>query len=133
MLNYRIFTVLFSLLGVLLLTSCGSRSTWYGQFSPAQYAHLQDSLPEPYLIDVRTSGEYTKGHIHHALLLNYLAPGFRKKVRKLDASRPVMVYCQTAHRSPLAAKKLKKAGFRFIYDLEGGFKNWSISGMPMEK
>lgn len=73
------------------------------------------------LIDVRTGHEYRKAHLPNAVNISYLSGNFYRQVKTLDTAKAVFIYCQTAHRSPLATKKLKKAGFKKIYDLEGGY------------
>jgi rhodanese-related sulfurtransferase len=42
----------------------------------------------------------------------------------LDKNKPVLVYCAAGGRSASAAKDLKKAGFKKVYDLEGGYDAW---------
>jgi rhodanese-related sulfurtransferase len=44
--------------------------------------------------------------------------------KKLDKNKPVLVYCAAGGRSASAAKDLKKAGFKKVYDLEGGYDAW---------
>ncbi|MEM7039694.1 MAG: rhodanese-like domain-containing protein, partial [Bacteroidota bacterium] len=45
----------------------------------------------------------------------------------------VFIYCETAHRSPVAAKKLHRVGIRPVYDLKGGFRKWEKGGFPTAK
>ncbi len=79
------------------------------------------SVEAPYILDVRTGLEYKKEHIEGALSFSFLNTDFDWKIADLDTSRPVFIYCETAHRSPFAAKRLKKAGFQNVYDLKGGY------------
>jgi rhodanese-related sulfurtransferase len=77
-----------------------------------------------YLLDIRTGLEYKSNHIEGARHINFLSFSFGKKIAELDTTKTVFIYCQTAHRSPLVAKKLWKKGFRKIVDLEGGFRKY---------
>ncbi len=78
------------------------------------------------LLDVRTPKEYAEGHIADAKLLNYFEKdAFRKYASKLDKDEPVYLYCRSGNRSQKAAKILVDMGFTEIYDLEGGYMNWS--------
>lgn len=78
------------------------------------------------LLDVRTPKEYAEGHIADAKLLNYFEKdAFRKYAGKLDKDEPVYLYCRSGNRSQKAAKILVDMGFAEIYDLEGGYMNWS--------
>ncbi len=69
------------------------------------------------LIDVRTSDEYTSGHIDGAVNLSLqdiqagAVPAFTAK------DKPVYVYCRSGNRSSQAAAKLKAVGYRNIIDL----------------
>jgi rhodanese-related sulfurtransferase len=102
------------------------------QWPVDQYkAHL-DSLDLVQIIDVRTPMEYKKGHVPGAVNISFLGFGLAQKIKKLDLEKPVFIYCQTAHRSPLAAKKLSQYGFQVINDLENGFKEWQEAGFPIE-
>jgi len=74
------------------------------------------------LIDVRTPHEYRKAHLDNAINISYILGRFNKKIKRLDHSKTIFLYCQTAHRSPLATKKLKRAGFTKIYDLKDGYQ-----------
>jgi rhodanese-related sulfurtransferase len=44
--------------------------------------------------------------------------------KKLDASKPVYLYCRSGNRSGKAAKILVTLGFNEIYDLRGGYTSW---------
>ncbi len=83
------------------------------------------------IIDVRTPMEYNRGHIERATNISYLGFSFSKKAAKLDKNKPTYIYCQTEHRSPLAAKVLLEMGFTEVYDLDDGFKAWQEAGMPI--
>lgn len=78
------------------------------------------------LLDVRTPKEYAEGHITDAKLLNYFEKdAFRKYASKLDKEKPVYLYCRSGNRSQKASKILADMGFTKIYDLKGGYMNWS--------
>ena len=85
-----------------------------------------------YIVDVRTPPEYKAGHIEGAINASFIGFKFKKKMKQLDRSRPVYIYCQTAHRSPYASMTLYKLGFTEVYDLEKGFSKWKKAGKPIE-
>jgi len=72
------------------------------------------------LLDVRTQKEYEQWHFEKATLVNYFAKGFKRKVRKLDHSKTVYVYCHSGIRSGLVVGILKKQGFPVVYNMKGG-------------
>lgn len=76
------------------------------------------------LIDVRTPEEYNAGHISNAVNIDYLDSDFKKKVQKMDKTKPIYVYCQAGGRSGKAAKILVDLGFTKVFDLAGGYGKW---------
>ncbi len=77
------------------------------------------------LIDVRTPEEYVAGSIPNSLNIDFYSDDFEKRMKALDKERPVFVYCKSGGRSGKTAKKLQKGGFKEVYDLKGGYTNWS--------
>ena len=121
--NKSIFLLItFSLL---LLSSCftvrdGNHFS-YQKLAPSAYLNKIQEIQPHYLIDVRTPNEFKKSHLPQAINFSYFANHFDSDVDTLNRDWPVFLYCQTCHRSPLAAKILKKKGFKTIYDLKGGY------------
>lgn len=73
------------------------------------------------LLDVRTPGEFSSGHIEGAKLIPVQELGGRvEEVGPKD--KPVVVYCRSGARSSAAAAMLAKAGYE-VHDL-GGMGNW---------
>lgn len=83
------------------------------------------------LVDIRTPQEYNQGHMEGALNYNYYKPSFMQQMSSLDKSKPVYIYCRSGNRTDSAAKKLKRAGFTKVYDLNGGVNNWMRSGFKL--
>ncbi|RXG23761.1 rhodanese-like domain-containing protein [Leeuwenhoekiella aequorea] len=91
-------------------------------------ATYQDSLVQPNatLIDVRTSEEYESGHLDKAQNIDFLNEElFITEIEKFDKSQPIYIYCRSGNRSGKAATLMQKLGFQTIYDLEGGYLNWT--------
>lgn len=95
-------------------------------------ASLSDMAPKEYvLFDVREPDEFDVSHIKGAIRINYFRFKFKKKLWKLDRSRPYLVHCKSGHRSSGAVKVMKREGFTQIYHLDGGFDAWKASnGQP---
>ncbi len=105
----------------------------YEKLPPPEYAErLQDSS-DYYLIDVRTPGEYRKAHIGNAVNFSYLAFHFGRDVDTLSRDKLVFLYCHTCHRSPFAARIMKRKGFRKVYDLKGGYAKWAKAGQAQSR
>ncbi|HSZ24676.1 MAG TPA: rhodanese-like domain-containing protein [Cytophagaceae bacterium] len=126
-------STLFSIVvfAMLFLSGCfnvkNSRNFIYEKLSSAQYKTMLKDSANYYLIDVRTPKEYRKIHIPGAVNASYLSFRYGKKVDSLNREKLAFVYCQTCHRSPLAARRMKRKGFRKVYDLSGGFQRYEMA------
>ena len=111
-------------MATLMLFSCNKvyQKENVEQLEPTAYLEKLHQSSDYYLLDIRTPMEYRKNHIEDAQNINFLGFSFGKKINKLDKDKTVFIYCETAHRSPMVAKKLQKKGFRHIVDLAGGHK-----------
>ena len=84
-------------------------------------------------LDVRTSTEYSGGHLQNAENIDFLAKDFQEKISHLDRNKAFLLYCRTGRRSEAAARMLRKAGFNKVFDLKGGIRAWEEAGFPLEK
>lgn len=85
------------------------------------------------LLDVRRPEEFEAGKIEGAQNINVLEPEtFNTQIEKLDKSQPVYIYCRSGNRSGKAAQIMQDAGFTKIYDLEGGYLNWTHENQEAE-
>jgi rhodanese-related sulfurtransferase len=74
------------------------------------------------LVDVRTPGEFSRGHATGAINvpLQQLPSSLKKLGKK---KRPVVVYCRSGSRSGRAASILRERGFSQVLDLKT-LGNW---------
>lgn len=122
-----LFTFLIGSCGIHSLTKLGV----YQELSPEAYlTYVKDSTVN--IIDVRTKAEYEKTHIEGAVNINFLGGHFKRDLTlsNLDNTKATLIYCETQHRSLFIAKKLKKAGYFTIIDLDKGMMNWRKNGFP---
>jgi rhodanese-related sulfurtransferase len=85
------------------------------------------------ILDVRTPEEFAEGHIEGATLINFQDDNFQEQTDKLDKNIPVYVYCASGVRSDKAASILNKQGFKEVYVLEGGLKEWTSQNKTIVK
>ena len=72
------------------------------------------------LLDVRTPGEFSGGHIDGSINIpvQQLGKALQSGVPELaDKDRPIVVYCRSGRRSANAAKMLEGAGYTQIRDM----------------
>ena len=79
------------------------------------------------LIDVRTPGEVSAGHLKDAKQINLHDPAFREKVDALDRGETYYLYCRTGNRSGQAQQIMKSMGFEKVYNI-GGFADLVRAG-----
>ncbi len=85
------------------------------------------------VLDVRTPEEFEAGHISHAINIDFRNDDFKENVQKLDKEKKYMLYCMGGHRSNQAQLMMDSLKFRQVYDLMGGFKDWSKEGLPQQQ
>jgi rhodanese-related sulfurtransferase len=84
---------------------------------------------EAQIIDIRQPEEWEAGRIPGA---RHIAIGdLAEQAGTIDRERPVIVYCRTGNRSPMAAEALRLAGFDARI-LDGGITAWAERGLPLE-
>ncbi len=87
----------------------------------------------PQLLDVRTATEYQSGHLKNSLQADWLnKEQFADRIKYLDKTKPLLVYCASGMRSGAAAKWLLDNGFSDVQNLKGGLISWKLEGRPME-
>lgn len=71
------------------------------------------------LLDVRTTGEYQRGHIEG--FTNIPVDSLRDRLNELDAGKPVYAICQSGVRSYIACRILTQHGFN-CFNFSGGYR-----------
>ena len=108
----------------ILLVGLSAVSCAQNRVSQLEFKKLMKD-PSAQIVDVRTSKEVAQGKIQGSVNIDYFSPTFvASALKNLDKTKPVLVYCAAGGRSASAAKDLKKAGFKKVYDLEGGYDSW---------
>lgn len=113
----------------LIFTGCLNEEKVSAEVKLVSAQEMQDILQQEdvQLVDVRSREEHEAEHIANSQNIDFGSPTFEEDVKKLDKSKPVILYCKSGKRSAECAKKLKEAGFEKIYDLDGGISKWKHS------
>jgi rhodanese-related sulfurtransferase/glyoxylase-like metal-dependent hydrolase (beta-lactamase superfamily II) len=90
---------------------------------------VREKKSDVQVLDVRRQAEWEEGHIEGALLnpLNQLT----RTMDDLDPQRPIAVHCKGGYRSSIATSLLRRAGFRHVMNVTGGFDAWKAAGLPV--
>ncbi len=86
-----------------------------------------------FLLDVRTEGEYNRGHIDGATLIP--VEDLANRLGELESvkDKKVLLYCRSGNRSTVAANILKEAGFSSLVNLSTGIRGWERAGLSVVK
>src|SRR3954454_7168251 len=83
------------------------------------------------VVDVRSPGEWKKGHVPGAR--HIFLPQLRDRVGELDSSKPTAIYCASGYRASIATSILMQNGFGELWNVPGSWEAWRKAGFPVEK
>lgn len=83
------------------------------------------------IVDVRNLTEWDEGHIPGArhLMLGYLW----ERADEVVNGQAIVVQCRTGSRSAIGASILQAKGAKEVINLQGGIRDWAVTGLPVEK
>ncbi len=87
--------------------------------------------PDFMIIDVRTSREYSGGHLENAVNIDYSGSSFETEIGKLDRNRIYLIYCASGSRSGQALAVMEDMDFMTVYNMAGGIGAWRAAGYPV--
>ena len=99
------------------------------QLDPTQVQMMVKLSPKPYLLDVRTPGEYKQGHIFGAELIPL--DELSTKMSLIPKGREIICICESGSRSIVAARHLSAQGFK-VSNMRGGMNRWVRSGLTVK-
>ena len=81
--------------------------------------------PSYILLDARELKEFKVSHLKNAIQVGYDSFNLKETATRIkDKSATIVVYCSVGIRSEDIAEKLKKSGFKNVYNLYGGIFEW---------
>ncbi|MFK5890650.1 MAG: rhodanese-like domain-containing protein [Flavobacteriaceae bacterium] len=90
--------------------------------------------PNLVILDVRPPKDFKAGHIPNATYLDWAKQDeFIATLDSISKETPIVVYCNSGHRSGLAKKLLIDKKYQYIYDLTVGMDGWKKAALPVEK
>jgi rhodanese-related sulfurtransferase len=85
------------------------------------------------LVDVREDNEWASGHIPGAV---HMGRGIIERdieAKVPETSTKMILYCGGGFRSALVADNLQKMGYTNVESMDGGWRGWVSSGLPIVK
>jgi rhodanese-related sulfurtransferase len=83
-----------------------------------------------HVLDVRQPAEWRHGHIRGSQNLPLLH--LKRDTAGLPRDTTIVTVCASGHRSAVAARALRRAGYQ-VENLKGGMRAWTKAGLPVEK
>ena len=130
----QIIRILFTISPFLVLTmyTWNDLNSTAKTLPPTQFKNMLEKQ-RGVLIDVRTPEEYKTECITGAVNINVQADDFKTRISNLDKNKECFLYCGIGKRSAIAMGIMMEAGFKTVYDLEGGITEWKKQGFPVTK
>lgn len=91
---------------------------------------LKGDYQQYMILDAREPEEYRLSHLPGARFIGYNNPDFTI-VQHTDPDQPILVYCSIGYRSDKIGDRLRKMGFRNVYNLYGSIFEWANRGYPL--
>jgi glyoxylase-like metal-dependent hydrolase (beta-lactamase superfamily II)/rhodanese-related sulfurtransferase len=99
------------------------------QITVQDFVELRSQEPDRVaVLDVRELGEVAGGMIENSVSIPL--GKLRSRLTELDRGKLLVVHCKGGFRSSIATSILRRAGFRDIANLIGGFDAWKAAGLP---
>lgn len=84
------------------------------------------------LVDVRSPKEHASGVIPGTdLNIEFSSIGARHREIGAQPNDHIVVYCQSGHRSNIAAETLADLGYKHVYNVRGSMNAWVEAGYPV--
>lgn len=115
--------------GMAAWSAAGLPESHTPQLTPSELHQRVASGERFRIVDVRSDGEWTRGHIDGA---RHIMGGFlaERAAELRDGNTPVAVVCAMGYRSTVAASVLERAGIHPVYNVTGGMSAWRAAGLP---
>src|SRR5271168_585825 len=99
----------------------------------AEYQRLRSAGEAHILIDTREDSEWAAGHAAGAIHLGkgIIERDIEARVPRKDSK--LVLYCGGGYRSALAADALRQMGYTNAISLDGGWRAYQESDLPLEK
>jgi rhodanese-related sulfurtransferase len=82
------------------------------------------------VVDVRQPGEWRHGHIRGSK--NEPLVQLKRRLDTLRRDKTIVTVCASGHRSAVAARTLRRAGYT-VENLKGGMHAWARAGLAIDR
>lgn len=83
------------------------------------------------ILDTRSKGEFARGHIQGAVLIDLQDPNVQAILLALPKNKPLYCYCYSGARSRTVASFLVQNGYASVFNLQRGIVDWNANMFPL--
>lgn len=117
--------VIYFLMLAMIVVACSTEPAVLNSVSAEEFARIIEQDEHIQVVDVRTEGEYAKGHLPNAININIRDTAFNNKALEfLNKEYPIAVYCRSGNRSKVAGAILMDMGYE-VFELNTGVAGWT--------
>jgi len=117
----------FAFTGISLAQSADSATV----VSVETFEKMSKKKKKTVILDVRTPAEVAEGHLAGAKNIDVQGDLFQVSIDQLDKNKTYLLYCRSGKRTAVAGAKMKAAGFKKVYMMDGGITSWKEKGKPV--
>ena len=123
----------------LFITGCQTDQSAVSRSEPVAPVFMVDHAmldamneEERVILDVRTPGEYERGHIPGAINIPHNELSARSEELASHGEKTIVAYCESGGRTRIALDILKKAGYTRLGHLKGDMISWRTAGRALD-
>lgn len=117
----------FAFTGISLAQSADSATV----VSVETFEKMSKKKKKTVILDVRTPEEVAEGHLAGAKNIDVQDELFQQNIEQLNKNKTYLLYCRSGKRTAVAGAKMKAAGFKKVYMMDGGITSWKEKGKPV--
>jgi rhodanese-related sulfurtransferase len=118
-------------LSALAMTACAT-GAGPARVAPDALLASIEAGAAPVVVDVRTRGEYDRGHVPGAIHVPFYVLLVSQDEIPGPRDEPVVVYCEHGPRAGVAKLALRLAGFTDVRYLDGHMSGWKERHLPTQ-
>jgi phage shock protein E len=126
-------TKIIALLVLFTSIACSNNAQQIIPVTSTETLSLLEKEKDIIILDVRTPGEFSAGHLKNAINIDVHQPDALAQINKLDKKAKYLVYCRTKNRSGVVVNNMIQNGFKNVYQMTDGYSVWSSNGLPFTK
>jgi len=89
--------------------------------------------PDFVMIDLRPTEQHQKEYIEHSVNIDFKDEDFLSRLNSLNKHKFYLIHCKVGSIGKRTLGKMEQLGFKQVYNIEGGIKNWIEQGFPTIK